>query len=547
MKQREALRKSIEKEFLYSKEELFRMRISVKDMNSPNISFDSMTNSQSRLCIKEKVPGGTMFFYAGYDEINSLDALKENPHFVTFDNKIIYAAKTKEEAENYVELFVGKALGIIKETEQAKNEELQEAKSKRKAALVPPQLQHIQRTGQAVRTKNAEGQDFIDTFKIRGGEFGNWLDDKDRQANMNFAFDSFKDIGTALGIEDESVGLNGKLAIAFGARGSGNALAHYEPLREVINLTKMKGAGSLAHEYFHAIDDIVGREKGCGGYITQNPRAMESVAKLVSALKYKEVTIDSDTLLQEKAARKQQDEKKVERYSNSIKRHIDQLIPNNGLTADQIAQKEKLVGELLESVPQFQFGHSKSLFAKVEPLEQLSMLRKQLYGRVIPAADRDTILRTQNSIAVTKKSLADTTIPEPVTRRVETDFYKDAQTIDALYSRSGHGYWQSEIELAARAFACYIKDKLAEKGIRNDYLCGHADQMPIPHEGKMLYINPVGEERAAINKAFDSVIVELKRIGFVAEKKQSFDNIVKSAQDKAMPCTVKTSSKDKTL
>lgn len=52
--------------------------------------------------------------------------------------------------------------------------------------------------------------------------------------------------------------MGGELSIAFGARGSGNAMAHYEPLRQVINLTKTKGAGSLAHEYGHAIDYIIG-------------------------------------------------------------------------------------------------------------------------------------------------------------------------------------------------------------------------------------------------------------------------------------------------
>lgn len=53
-----------------------------------------------------------------------------------------------------------------------------------------------------------------------------------------------------------------RLAIAFGSRGKGNALAHYEPSRAVINLTKMKGAGSLAHEFGHALDDMLGQRLG---------------------------------------------------------------------------------------------------------------------------------------------------------------------------------------------------------------------------------------------------------------------------------------------
>ena len=85
------------------------------------------------------------------------------------------------------------------------------------------------------------------------------MSDKDRQASLNFGYEGLLDMCRAIGISPKDVSLGGRLSIAFGARGSGNALAHYEPLREVINLTKMKGAGSLAHEWGHALDDIIGK------------------------------------------------------------------------------------------------------------------------------------------------------------------------------------------------------------------------------------------------------------------------------------------------
>jgi len=56
--------------------------------------------------------------------------------------------------------------------------------------------------------------------------------------------------------------MNGRLAVAIGARGKGSAgfgkaaSAHYEPVERVINLTKMKGGGSLAHEWFHAFEAV---------------------------------------------------------------------------------------------------------------------------------------------------------------------------------------------------------------------------------------------------------------------------------------------------
>lgn len=52
--------------------------------------------------------------------------------------------------------------------------------------------------------------------------------------------------------------LDGRMALAFGARGGGHALAHYEPDRLVISMTKINAAGSLAHEWGHALDHYFG-------------------------------------------------------------------------------------------------------------------------------------------------------------------------------------------------------------------------------------------------------------------------------------------------
>ena len=60
------------------------------------------------------------------------------------------------------------------------------------------------------------------------------------------------------------------LGIAFGARGGGKAAAHYESGKVVINLTKTQGAGTLAHEWWHAIDNYFSRRRGhSAGYNTE--------------------------------------------------------------------------------------------------------------------------------------------------------------------------------------------------------------------------------------------------------------------------------------
>lgn len=144
-------------------------------------------------------------------------------------------------------------------------------KKSRTHKIVRPQLAHIQRTGPDVRGgKNLKPEALINIFKFRGGEFGNWNTQADRQAYVNYAFDALIDLAHATKIPAEFISLGGskKLAIAFGSRGRGRASAHYEPERVVINLTKINGAGSLAHEWGHALDHFLGYQCNVGRYIS---------------------------------------------------------------------------------------------------------------------------------------------------------------------------------------------------------------------------------------------------------------------------------------
>ena len=104
------------------------------------------------------------------------------------------------------------------------------------------------------RGKNISAQEFMEAFGFRGVEFGNWTNQEDRQKSINNAYDALMDLAEVLGVPPRALSLNGKLGMAFGARGKGKFNAHYEPDKVVINLTKTKGAGSLAHEWFHALD-----------------------------------------------------------------------------------------------------------------------------------------------------------------------------------------------------------------------------------------------------------------------------------------------------
>lgn len=116
---------------------------------------------------------------------------------------------------------------------------------------------------------------FTDAFAFKGVEFGNWVEAGRRQEDLNNAFDALMDLASILDLPSKAMSLNGTLGLAFGARGSGGknpAAAHFEPGKVVINLTKRQGRGSLAHEWFHALDNYFARRRAemRGTYITDN-------------------------------------------------------------------------------------------------------------------------------------------------------------------------------------------------------------------------------------------------------------------------------------
>lgn len=128
-------------------------------------------------------------------------------------------------------------------------------------------------------------QMFEGAFGFRGVQFGNWVAQgagaKDRQGLLNEAYDALMDLSLLLGVPSRAMSLDGSLGLSLGARGSGKAAAHFEHDSLVINLTKTKGAGSLAHEWFHALDNYFRRQRGGmdkqagreDAYITYKPEA----------------------------------------------------------------------------------------------------------------------------------------------------------------------------------------------------------------------------------------------------------------------------------
>ncbi|MFR0936300.1 MAG: LPD1 domain-containing protein [Hominenteromicrobium sp.] len=428
---------------------------------------------KEQFCVskEQKIPKGyAIHFNDGKHTYSKNEDWKPGTYYVTKGYSILRTNfETKEAALKWVQ-------------------ELAKGRNKNgKIRFVPPQLAHVKRTGPDYRNGvEITGQHYLDTFGFRGGEFGNWMNQNDRQTSLNMGFEALKDLASALKISDKDIAYQGTLAIAFGARGSGNAAAHYEPLRTVINLTKMHGAGSLAHEWWHGLDDYLGTKMGAKGMLSEQPRLYAPFQKLIDTMKYKQET-------PEQAA------KRTEAQTERTRKNAASWLDSSVLASLKRYGNE----EQMET-----YAVLREAFLSGEPgsVEQISAFKKNVTGRVIPKSERERLEIFERMLSGMQAQEA------PQIGRTETDFYRNSVRMGKECEKDG-GYWDSNVEMTARAFACYIKDKLP---YTSDYLAGHADCALTLVSGKdgemeVLKAFPVGEERRAINAVFDEIIQDLKR------------------------------------
>ena len=274
--------------------------------------------------------------------------------------------------------------------------------------------ENMPRSGEAYRTGDVSPDDFLKAFGFRGVEFGNYVEGARRQKDLNDAYDALMDLAKITGLPSRALSLGGKLGLAFGARGRGGknpALAHYESMNTVINLTKKRGAGSLGHEWFHALDNMLAREheKGISEFFSENSYG-------ISHVELKEAMID-----------------------------------------------------------------------------------------------------LRSAIAI-KTGLID--------RSARLDKFKEKP------------YWGTTREYMARAFESYLKGKLAEAGIHNDYLVNVLDEETWKQRTKAPYAYPTEKERERIQPCFDKLFENVKQRAEgenIVLYSASADIDTKSLEDKRIP------------
>ena len=95
-------------------------------------------------------------------------------------------------------------------------------------------------------------------FDFRGIEMGRWVTPEERdRAALNF-HRALEDLMSVLQGPEVLISLRGTLGLQYGKGGRPGVAAHYVPATRQLSLAKNAGAGSLAHEWFHAFDHYMG-------------------------------------------------------------------------------------------------------------------------------------------------------------------------------------------------------------------------------------------------------------------------------------------------
>lgn len=345
-------------------------------------------------------------------------------------------------------------------------------------------------------------EDLMKSYGIRGVEYGNWMDEESAKHHTELAGMAFYDLADILGLPIERISYNGRLAMAFGARGKGNfkltAAAHYEPSKAVINMTKFSGGGSLAHEWGHFFDNIIsklsyGEKKGETTYLSSGSMGEEVAPEIKTAMQ-NIITAMTEGDFQNFQSITPKEKNRYTRWGQP-----DRYL-QDGMTGQQAYDK------LYEEYDK-QYQSNKAYYVKSYP-DDLKRQKKL----------KDKFLRETKEVAqyLATKTNSEIRIPDPKNPKT-SKFYAN--------SLNQGTYFSSRIEMFARSFEAYISDRLDELKQKNSYLVYGISEKNINSYLWYKQVNgvmelarrdepgalplmpyPEGEERKRINEAMNKFI-----------------------------------------
>lgn len=370
------------------------------------------------------------------------------------------------------------------------NSEGETKKGKKKSTFELVVADNIERIGGDPVTVNST-EDLKDTFGFRDIQSGTWVlkDKTSAKFHVENAAAAMMDLSDIIGIDPQSLAFGGRLALAIGARGSKGAKAHYEPVQRVINITKMKGGGSLGHEWFHAMDNILGEVLGADG--------ATGAGKFLS--------IDPDLIIE-----------KSGKLSVAFLNLQKAMLEGDIKSPETFSITKKLIDHATYNINENSRGLPGSIFKTKDAIEALGIIDQRLGSLFSSKMKKNHKEWRRAAVAFHNQDKAeqDVTI---ATGKPTSQYLANSKLIDAERSRP---YWSTTHEMAARAFQAFVEDNLKDQDRKNDYLSYGADNT--------LYANhnayPEGDERKRINKAF-------KDLFHVIKEDKIFEN---AAKDEAM-------------
>jgi len=355
-----------------------------------------------------------------------------------------------------------------------------------------PHRRPLQRKGGPRSRGPYTGEKLERTFGFRGTQYGKGVNEETARVHIENTHKALLDLADVLGLDRKMIAHRGILGIAYGARGRGKAKAHYEPMEQVINLTKKRGAGSLAHEWGHFLDhvltetvrgpqdiDLVDAPMGDGGMVpflswghgheALHPEVATALRDVLTAMNKGDNTEEREALSAER-------------------RGIDEAISKHN------ARHRELTAGGRRKTDDERAAHNESY-------KRIGARRKRYNAR-------RRALRAGNSR------------------------YKYA-------SEMMGSYWSRPHEMFARAFESYVQDKLEDNGRVNTYLVDgtrKAYNLSRVKGGELitgLDVYPRGEERQRINAAFDKFFAAMREHGALEKAVQKRLDVEQQGQDQA--------------
>jgi hypothetical protein len=415
-------------------------------------------------------------------------------------------------------------------------------------------IEDAERIGPARRQDGEDitPQKLMETFGFRGVNFGRegWINQAERQAYINQAYDGLIDLADVLGVPSAAMSLGGKLGIAFGAQGKGKAAAHFVPGVNEINLTRTRGAGTLAHEWGHALDHHfalqAGLAKDAAPFLSEHGSKADTTRRavlegnrfsgyadeptfgtgirpeIVQAFRQIYQAMDKrDESPGESATRRDVARattlKRLDGWLAAARRQIeDSPAPNKAeLLTDFDQQAERMrAGDAGDGYVK----SGKQMFAA--RVAAVRNLIKDATGRLWSADETLGLHQAASHLSsLIGKQEADTA-HQP--QRVSTRYKTDSAAMDR--EKGGKAYWSTPTEMFARAFELYVHDRLAQRQGRNTFLTNSDERASKPVQiadtssafnraagaTRDLYLYPAGKEREAIGSAFDSLVGQVK-------------------------------------